>query len=194
MPIINNNSKEIHCKIIYCGPEKAGKKSCLNFIRESSVKDKFFYTPITVKKDPQKLLNLHLLKIGKILNFDVSLQIFNIPSLSFEEKLPFFNDVDALVFVANSERQAKIKNNQALDELNQILSLKGKDIFKIPLVLQYNKRDLTHRLPLKEIRADLNRYNNRDFETSVTDSFGVMEAFKFTCRALFISLKLGKLP
>ena len=193
MPFISANAKEIHCKIVYCGPHSAGKSSSLKFIRSRSIKNKINRYSIKTAGENAPAVDLHFLSAGKILDHQFFFQILNLPGNSLEEDSCLLRGVDGLVFVADSRLKAEESNKKALSALKDQLNDQNQDIFRIPLALQYNKRDLKDIMPSHLMRADLNRYNSRDFESSVVRGTGVMEPFKHICRLTITALKSGEL-
>lgn len=189
MPIINTDAKEIHCKIVYYGPKSAGKSSSLQFLHDHSVSGKLTRIPIHSGGKENQPIHLYLLNLGKILGHQFFFQILNAPRNSSEEDFYLLKGADGIVFVADSRREAEENNKKDLEELKNILTEQGKDIFRIPLALQYNKRDLDDTMAPYLMRADLNKYNNRDFESSVSQGSGIMAPFKHICRLALISLK-----
>jgi hypothetical protein len=63
------------------------------------------------------------------------------------------------------------------------------DIASIPLVFQYNKRDLPNILPVDVLRRDLNRWDRPDFEAIANKGIGVLETFKEITRQVLKTLK-----
>jgi signal recognition particle receptor subunit beta len=63
------------------------------------------------------------------------------------------------------------------------------NIETIPLVFQYNKRDLPNILPVEVLRRDLNRWNRPDFEAIAHKGVGVLETFKEITRQVLQTLK-----
>ena len=192
MPIINTDAKEIHCKIVYYGPKSAGKSSSLQFLHDRSIKGKLTHIPITLDEKENQPIHLYLLNLGKILGHQFSFQILNVPRNSPEEDFYLLKGADGIVFVADSRIEAEEHNKKDLEELKDMLTEQGRDIFRIPLALQYNKRDLDNVMAPYLMRADLNRYNNRDFESSVSQGSGIMAPFKHICRLALTSLKSGE--
>jgi signal recognition particle receptor subunit beta len=70
-------------------------------------------------------------------------------------------EVDGLVFVADSLKVRREKNMISLKDMAQNLKDYGMNVFKMPLVLQYNKRDLADEgfplLSIEQLEKDLNR-------------------------------------
>jgi signal recognition particle receptor subunit beta len=102
--------------------------------------------------------------IGKIKGCDVRVQLYTVPGqvkYSSTRKL-VLKGVDGLVFVADSLQVRHEKNLLALKDLALNLKSYGLNIMKVPLVLQYNKRDLAAEgVPLMSIEAMEKAYNHQ---------------------------------
>ena len=103
------------------------------------------------------------MELGKIKGCDVRVQLFTVPGqvqYTSTRKL-VLRGVDGVVFVADSLTDRRDKNMMSLKDLQQNLKEYGLNIFKIPLVIQYNKRDLAEEgmpiMPLEKMERDLNR-------------------------------------
>ncbi|MCY4512486.1 MAG: GTPase domain-containing protein [Bdellovibrionales bacterium] len=192
MPIINTDAREIHCKIVYYGPKSSGKSSSLQFLHDRSSMGKLTRIPISLSEKDYQPIHLYLLNLGKVLGHRFSFQILNAPRNSQEEDFYLLKGADGIVFVADSRVEAEEQNKKDLEELKDILIEQGRDIFRVPLALQYNKRDLDNVMDSYLMRADLNKYNNRDFESSVSQGAGIMAPFKHICRLALTSLKSGE--
>ena len=185
MSVINTNAKEIHCKILYYGPEKSGKKSSLFYIQSKFKDSKKDFLTLPFPK-PVYLLALF---IGKVFGFQTFFHVCNLNNESKEGNKSLLAGADGILFVASSDPKDREKNIQSLLELESFLIERGQDPFKLPLVLQYNKRDLKHVLPVKDMRIDLNKYNSRDFESSALKGELVLEPLKHLCKQTLCHLK-----
>lgn len=191
MSLVNNILKEIHFKIAYFGPKNSGKRSSLNYISSHTAAEKIFFTDLKLSANPVRLL---IINMGTVLGFKTFFHVLNISSDTESNTQPFLAGVDGLVFVADSHPDSEEENKISLKRLCDGLEAHSKNIFRIPFALQYNKRDLKNKIPIPRLRADLNKYNNRDFESSLLKGFGFMEPFKHICRSLLLVLKSGELP
>ena len=185
MSLINTNSKEIHCKILYCGAEKVGKKSSLLFIKRKCDPKKIGFTKLAFEKE----LYCLVLYIGKIFGFQTFFHIYNLTNESQKDNEKLFRGVDGIVFIASLKPKDRQKNLDSFSEMEEILSFQGGDLFKFPLVLQYNKTDLSETLTLKQLRIDLNKYNSKDFESSCLTGFSILEPLKHVCKLSLAQLK-----
>ncbi len=187
MSIINNNAKEIHCKVIYYGPLGAGKTSSLKYIQKHSEKNKVSSFSIPLESPVESLV----ISIGKVLGLETFFHIYSVPDLNLEEKKYLLREVDGIVFVANSEPTAHKSNEQSLKELHKILEDQNVDIFKLPLVFQYNKRDLPETISIENLRTHLNKYNCKDFESSIKTGQKIIEPLKHLFKSILTVLKSG---
>ncbi len=153
MAFVNLKSKEVQAKIVYYGPGRGGKTTNLEYIyakfRERSKSDM-----VSIKTHGDRTLFFDFLPfdIGKIMGYDVKIQLYTVPGqvkYNATRKL-VLKGVDGIVFVADSIADRRDKNKDSLKNLQENLSAYKKNIFKIPLVLQYNKRDVTD-VPLMSI-------------------------------------------
>ena len=101
--------------------------------------------------------------LGKIKGCDVRVQLYTVPGqvkYSSTRKL-VLRGVDGIIFVADSLEVRREKNMISLKDLQGNLKGYGKNIFKIPLIIQYNKRDLQDEgiplMPIDQMERDLNR-------------------------------------
>ena len=185
MSIINTNAKEIHCKILYYGPENSGKKSSLLYIKNHFKESKSEFLILPFKK---KLYSL-VLSIGKIFNFQTFFHIYNLNNNSPEENKILLNGTDGILFVASSDPKDKQKNINSLTELEKCLKEKNQSPFHLPIVLQYNKKDLENSRPIKQLRMELNKYNSKDFESSALNGEFVLEPLKQLCKLVLNNIK-----
>ena len=185
MSIINTNSKEIHCKILYYGPEGAGKKTSLLYIRDKFNKEKLSFIQLPLKKELYALV----LSLGDIFSFKTYFHIYNLNNESKKENEILLRGADGVVFVASSKREDRQKNKASFLEMEDLLKEQGKNLFRFPLVLQYNKSDLQPLQPLKQLKRDLNKYNNKDFRSSSLKGEFILEPLKYLCKLSLSQLK-----
>ncbi|MGD8992697.1 MAG: GTPase domain-containing protein [Desulfobacterales bacterium] len=165
MAIINLKKREVECKLVYYGPGRGGKTSNLQYIFQKSRKlmtDEM--VSIKTKGDLTLFFDFVPMGIGKIKGCDVRVQLYTVPGqvkYSSTRKL-VLKGVDGLVFVADSLKIRHEKNILSLKDLAINLKGYGLNIMEIPLVLQYNKRDLeAEGVPLMSIEEMEKAYNHQ---------------------------------
>ena len=189
MSIINTNAREIHCKILYYGPEGAGKKSSILHIKKRFNKDKLSFVKLPLKKEIYALT----LFIGDIFNFKTYFHIYNINNESRNENKKLLRGADGILFVGSSKVEDREKNKASFLEMEELLQNEGKNLFHFPLVLQYNKSDLPDIQTLKQLKIDLNKYNNKDFKSSSLTGKLILEPLKYLCKLSLNQLKQSRL-
>ena len=197
MAIINLKKREVECKIVYYGPGRGGKTSNLQYIFQKSRKlmtDEM--VSIKTKGDLTLFFDFVPMGIGKIKGCDVRVQLYTVPGqvkYSSTRKL-VLKGVDGLVFVADSLRIRHEKNILSLKDLAINLKSYGLNIMKMPLVLQYNKRDLASEgVPLMSIEEMEKAYNHQlkvpSFAASAVTGENVNATLKAALVLLLRSLK-----
>ena len=197
MAIINLKKREVECKIVYYGPGRCGKTTNLQYIFEHSrrlMTDEM--VSIKTQGDMTLFFDFVPMGIGKIKGCDVRVQLYTVPGqvkYGSTRKL-VLKGVDGVVFVADSLKVRHEKNILSLKDLAGNLKDYGLNIFDIPLVLQYNKRDLAKEgVPLMSIE-DMEKVYNRQlkvpsFAASAVTGEGVNDTLK-ACMVLTLkSLK-----
>lgn len=196
MSFINYNAKEIHCKIVYYGPSLGGKTTNLQWVYHqtaSQEKSELFSLPGDVERT--LFFDFLPLNIGDIRGFKTRFHLYSVPGqvvYDASRKL-ILTGLDGVIFVADSQSERMEENIQAMDNLKTNLERQGYDIKDIPLVIQYNKRDLPNALPVSDLRAALNKYNSVDFEGTASEGKGVFESLRTVSKSIINVLKGGDL-
>lgn len=196
MAIFNLKKREIECKVVYYGPGRCGKTTNLEYIFASYKKQvKGEMVSINTEGDRTLFFDFLPMGLGQIRGCDVRVQLYTVPGqvkYSSTRKL-VLRGVDGIVFVADSLEVRREKNMESLKDLQANLKEYGKNIFKIPLVMQFNKRDLAEQgiplMPIDKMQRDLNRQLKvPSFEGSAVKGTGVgvalKECLKVTLQAL----------
>ncbi|MBC2713353.1 MAG: GTPase domain-containing protein [Desulfosarcina sp.] len=164
MAIFNLKKREIECKIVYYGPGRCGKTTNLEYIFKS-YKKQVTGEMVSINTEGDRTLFFDFLPmgLGKIKDCDIRVQLYTVPGqikYSSTRKL-VLRGVDGIVFVADSLEVRRQKNMISLKDLQTNLKEYGKSIFKIPLVIQHNKRDLADEgiplMTIEQMERDLNR-------------------------------------
>lgn len=152
MAFINVRKKLVQVKIVYYGPGRGGKTTNLEYIH-NRFKERIKTEMVAIKTHGDRTLFFDFLPfdMGKIKGYDIKIQLYTVPGqikYNATRRL-VLRGVDGIVFVADSMKARDEKNVLSLQNLQQNLTFYQKDIVNIPLVLQYNKRDLAEQgIPL----------------------------------------------
>lgn len=186
MALIDLSKKEIHCKIVYYGPGRCGKTTNLLTVH-SSMADNARGKMLTIetKGDRTLFFDLLPLNLGTIRGFNIRIQLYTVPGqvmYAATRKL-VLKGADGLVFVADPLQVRRERNVESLEDLRTNLLEYGLKLEEMPLVIQYNKRDLVDTpiptLTVEELDADLNSvYKVKTFEASAVTGMGVFETLR----------------
>jgi len=183
---IDLNKNEIQVKIVYYGPGRGGKTSNLIYIHESMSKQVCGkMVTIDTKGDRTLFFDFLPLGVGKVMNLNIRIQLYTVPGqvmYNTTRKL-VLRGVDGVAFVGDSLKVQRQKNIDSLANLAENLVIEGQSIRDIPLVLQYNKRDLAESnipiLTIQEMEEDLNSDGTAPwFEASAMKGIGVFETLR----------------
>src|SRR5688572_5395151 len=160
MVLFNYATKEITAKIVYYGPGLCGKTTNLQFVYESlpsSNKSKML--SLATKTDRTLFFDFLPLDLGKIRGMRTKLQLYTVPGQVYynSTRQLVLKGADGIVFVADSQDHALDANQESLQNLEDNLKRQGIRIAEVPLVIQYNKRDLSNALPIPELEKEVNK-------------------------------------
>ena len=197
MAILNLKKRQIECKIVYYGPGRCGKTTNMEHIYKS-YKKQVTGEMVSIDTEGDRTLFFDFLpmELGEIKGFDVRVQVYTVPGqvqYRSTRKL-VLKGVDGVIFVADSLAVRREKNMLSLKDLQHNLKEYGNNIFKIPLVMQHNKRDLAGEgLPImavEQMERDLNRQLKvPSFPASAISGQGVGATLKECLKLTLISLK-----
>jgi signal recognition particle receptor subunit beta len=181
MASINYASKEISCKIVFYGPGLSGKTTNLQYVHKK-IPPQTRGELISLATDQDRTLYFDFLPvdIGKVHGFSTKFQLYTVPGQVYynaTRKL-VLRGVDGLVFVADSQKNKMDENVESFQNLVENLSEYGYKIDRIPVVFQYNKRDLPNIGPVEELQKTLNPRGLPHFEAIATRGIGVFDSLK----------------
>jgi signal recognition particle receptor subunit beta len=181
MVLFNYATKEITAKIVYYGPGLCGKTTNLQFVYDSlPSNNKSKMLSLATKTDRTLFFDFLPLDLGKIRGMRTKLQLYTVPGQVYynSTRQLVLKGADGIVFVADSQDHAIDANLESLQNLEDNLKRQGVRIREIPLVIQYNKRDLPNALPVAELDAEVNKLAVPHFESVATTGIGVEETLK----------------
>jgi signal recognition particle receptor subunit beta len=183
----NYVTKEITLKVVYYGPGLSGKTTNLQHlysVLDSSSRGKFI--SLSTESDRTLFFDFLPVELGKIRDFSVRFQLYTVPGqirYNATRKL-VLKGADAVVFVADSQRDMREQNIESFMNMRENLLANNLDPDDIPVVLQYNKRDLPDVLSIEELSVDLNKRNFQTLEAVAVKGRGVQETFRLVTTIL----------
>src|SRR6267143_324281 len=182
MVLFNFSTRELTAKIVYYGPGLCGKTTNLQYTYESipdNVK-KGKMLSLATKTDRTLFFDFLPLELGKIRGMKTRVQLYTVPGQVFynSTRKLVLKGADGVVFVADSQAKMLEANVESYKNLEDNLREMGLRIEEIPLVMQFNKRDLPHLASIEEMNAQINRHNAPFYEAVATTGIGVEDTLK----------------
>ena len=193
MVFFNYATMQMAAKVVYYGPGLCGKTTNLHHIYgRTAPGSRGEMVSLETETDRTLFFDLLPLDVGVIGGFKTRVQLYTVPGQVFyntTRKL-VLKGVDGIVFVADSQRAMKDANVESLANLRTNLAEIGIKLEEIPLVLQYNKRDLANILSVEELEQSLNaQRTSESYEACAVLGQGVFETLKAISRLTLRSLK-----
>ncbi len=187
MALFNYTVKEITLKVVYYGPGFSGKTTNLQRLHTTLLPPtRGKLISLTTEDDRTLFFDFLPVDLGKIKEFNIKFQLYTVPGqvrYNATRRI-VLRGADAVVFVADSQREMKEQNIASLHNMMENLIGNNLDPDDIPLIVQYNKRDITNIMSVEELNADLNKDNVPFFEAVAVEDKGVKETFNETIRTL----------
>jgi hypothetical protein len=179
---LNFARKEISFKIVYYGPAMSGKTTNLRYIYTAlPQKIKGNFTSIATETERTLFFDFLPLELGTIKGFTIRLSLYTVPG-QFIYKLTrksVLKSCDGIIFVADSQKRRKEENIESFIDMMENLKEFGESLETVPIIIQYNKRDLEYILRIEELEESLNSEKQfESYETIATRGEGVIDTLK----------------
>ncbi len=194
MSFINYSSREISCKIVYYGPGLCGKTTNLQYIyAKTNPAAKGKMISLATETDRTLFFDFLPLSLAEIRGFKTRFHLYTVPGQVFYDasRKLILKGVDGVVFVADSQIERLEANLESFDNLRVNLAEQGYDLAKVPLVVQYNKRDLPNAVPIEELRGGLNVVGVPEYQAVAPTGVGVFDTLKAVAKLVLTELRKG---
>lgn len=181
MPQVDFAKRSLICKLVYYGPGLGGKTTNLKFLHQN-LPDSVRGQMMSLQTESERTLFFDFFPaaLGTVGNFQIRLHLFTVPGQSFYNatRRSLLQNVDGLVFVADSAESRLDANLDSLENLIENLKLQNRVLKDIPHAIQYNKRDVPRAVSVEELRQLLNLHQAPDFEAVASKGQGVFETHR----------------
>ncbi len=178
---INHSSKQVTAKIVYYGPGLSGKTSNLQYIF-SVTNPKSRGELVSIETDIERTLFFDLLPInvGLVSGYQTRFQLYTVPGQVFYDSTRrlVLKGADGIVFVADSQELMEPANTESYENLKTNLLNQNQDLKDLPLVFQFNKRDLKNISPVERLNKLLNTLDRKYYKAIATKGDGVIETLR----------------
>ncbi len=185
MVFFNYGTKQLAAKIVYYGPGLSGKTTNLQVIyRKTHPRSRGELISLETGADRTLFFDLLPVEVGRIKNFNVRFQLYTVPGQVHynETRKMVLKGVDGIIFVADSQETLLDSNIESMENLAENLASYNLKLEDLPLVIQYNKRDLPGILPVEVLQKNLNHLGVPYAEAIATRGVGVFETLKSISR------------
>lgn len=178
---INWQLREMNLKIVYYGPALSGKTTNLEQIH-SRVDPQRRGELISLKTQEDRTLYFDFLQLelGKIGGLSPKIHLYTVPGQAYYEasRKLVLRGADGVVFVADSAASRAKDNLESWQSMKMHMAALDMSFNEIPLVVQFNKRDLPMVMPTTVLQNMLNLNGISTFEAIATEGRGVFETLK----------------
>jgi signal recognition particle receptor subunit beta len=188
----NYTTMQMTAKVVYYGPGLCGKTTNLQAIHQRTApQSRGDMVSLETETDRTLFFDLLPLDVGVIGGMKVRLQLYTVPGQVFynaTRKL-VLKGVDGIVFVADSQTAALDANIESLSNLKANLAELALTFDDVPLVFQYNKRDIRNIVPVSSLNEALNPGGAPYYEAAALHGIGVFETLKGISRMAITSVR-----
>jgi len=179
-------------KVVYYGPGLCGKTTNLEYIYSKTASNsRGEMVSLETETDRTLFFDLLPIDVGVIGGFKTRFQLYTVPGQVFynSTRKLVLKGVDGIIFVADSQVPMLDANIESFENMKENLRELDVDFHSIPIVLQYNKRDLKNIVPVDELNAKLNVDNLPYVESSAINGTGVFETLKLASKHTLLAVK-----
>jgi signal recognition particle receptor subunit beta len=191
MVLFNYSTKELTAKVVYYGAGLCGKTTNLQWIHEKlPIKNKGKMLSLATETDRTLFFDFLPIEIGTIRGMRTRIQLYTVPGQVFYNatRRMVLKGADCVVFVCDSQEAVVEANLESFENLRENLRANEIDPDEVPIVLQYNKRDLPNALPIEILNERLNPRNYPFYEAVAIKGIGVEDTLKGVTKMVFKSL------
>jgi signal recognition particle receptor subunit beta len=191
MVLFNYSTKELTAKVVYYGPGLCGKTTNLQWIHEKlPIKNKGKMLSLATETDRTLFFDFLPIEIGTIRGMKTRIQLYTVPGQVFYNatRRMVLKGADSVCFVCDSQEAMLDANLESYENMRQNLEANEIDPDEIPVVLQYNKRDLPNALPIEILNERINPHNYPFYEAIAVKGVGVEDTLKAVTKLVFKSL------
>jgi hypothetical protein len=168
-------------KLVYYGPALSGKTTNIIYLH-NHLQPELSGELMTMETKDDRTLFFDLLPLGFRTPSGVLIKVklFTVPGQVQHDstRKAVLSRADGVVFVADSQINQTINNGESFQNLTENVARVGLDLEKLPLIVQFNKRDLDNILPREEIVSRWGKAPWPLFFSIALDGPGVLQTFR----------------
>ena len=192
MAIFNYKKREISAKIVFYGPALCGKTTNVQYIHQKlNPRQRGELVSLATDADRTLFFDFLPIELENVGGFKTRFQIYTVPGQVYynSTRKAVLTGVDGVIFVADSQTSMKLENLESFNNLIENLKYYNRDISQLPLILQYNKRDLEDIMSIDDLDRLFNQPHLLSFAASAVTGNGVLQTLTACCKQVLQDLK-----
>ena len=181
MALVNYHRREIQFKVVYYGPGLGGKTTNLTYIH-AHTPENYRGNLVSLKTDEERTLFFDFLPVslGEVSGYRARFMLYTVPGQMIYQasRRVILQGADGVVFVGDSSPARQDGNRVSWRDLNRLLEGYQVKLEGLPLVYQWNKRDLPDAVPVERMEAEFNPWGRPSFQAVAVEGGAVMETLK----------------
>lgn len=180
MADMDDRHRRLTVKLVYYGPALSGKTT--NLVRlHDLLAPGMTGDMMTLETEGDRTLFFDLLPVGFTApsGLLVKFKVFTVPGQVAHDgtRKAVLSRADGVVFVADSQKNQSVNNGASFDNLVANVGMLGMDLATLPLVVQFNKRDLPDIVGEEQVRTRWSKARWPLFFATALQGGGVLETF-----------------
>ena len=192
MPKINSSARSIALKVVYYGAGMCGKTTNIVQLHQTyPAPQRGDLVKLDTETERTLFFDYFPANLGTLAGFRLKADLFTVPGQSFYNatRRAVLDGVDGIVFVADSSPDREEANLFALENMHQNLEALNRNIAEIPVVFQWNKRDISGALPEKLLQRQLNPHGRPVVSAVASLGTGVWETQSLILKGVIEQLR-----
>lgn len=189
MANLNYTQQELNLKIVYYGPSLGGKTTNIRSIYAQLGRDrKGELLSLATDLDQTIFFDFLPVDVGSVKGWKLRFHLYTVPGQVYynASRRLVLRNVDGLVFVVDSQHERIEENIESMYNLQDNLKTYDLRVDDIPMVVQYNKRDLPNIMAINDLQRQLNPAGLPHFESVAPRGIGIFETLKSVCQLAII--------
>lgn len=189
---VDFQARELTIKLVYYGPALSGKTTNLQAIhRLLSPEGRGRLMTLETRDDRTLFFDLLPLTLSTESGLTVRIKLFTVPGqvIHNSTRRLVLQGADGVAFIADSQINEVRANQAAFKDLRKNLRENGMEPSSMPVVIQYNKRDLPNIRSDEEIERMASMGRERTYLATATNGLGVMETLMGLIEAAWENLE-----
>ena len=192
MAKVNPTAGEVNARIVYWGIDGAGKRTSLRGVyRKLRPDHRGEMREVPTRFDPSVCYTVLPIELGEVSGMRTRIELVAVPGAP--EHAPtrkqLLDQVDGIVLVVDCQRERVQENLASVEELRKALEDYARSLGDMPLVVMYNKRDLTDDYGIDELHRRLGLGNATVFEAVATEGRGLLQTLSTISKKVIRSLR-----